>query len=290
MAQVSVKKRVACTCVFVLYLAFSLLMSHPYLLFPHGYFETTPDYDFTDDPIHTFLPYLPVLKAQDMRHSARCIARSLATWPSSSLQTQVMSLRKFHKNHFRGCWHDAHQRSEPQFLRLLENHEREHWTIRCSHSFWFLCFARFSWLICSSDSKQRKACNRETVARQRETEERERFCDQCCRVDVREKSTERYWCESEESQKNSIRKSLRKFYSDGWDLREHLQRRAQQAIPAENSDQRKLHLNEYEMEIQNSERRNSEYALIGSQRELEPQRRQLFEANQSKLNVRNTFV
>ena len=30
------------------------------------------------------------------------------------------------QDHFRGWWHDAHQRSEPQFLRLLENHEREH--------------------------------------------------------------------------------------------------------------------------------------------------------------------
>ena len=34
------------------------------------------------------------------------------------------------------------------------------------------------------------------------------------------------------------------------------------------------------MEIQNLERRNSEYALTESQRELEPQRRQLLEANQ----------
>ena len=34
------------------------------------------------------------------------------------------------------------------------------------------------------------------------------------------------------------------------------------------------------MEMQNLERRNSEYALIESQRELESQRRQLLEANQ----------
>ena len=34
------------------------------------------------------------------------------------------------------------------------------------------------------------------------------------------------------------------------------------------------------MEIQNSERRNSEYALFESQRELESQRRQLLKANQ----------
>ena len=40
------------------------------------------------------------------------------------------------------------------------------------------------------------------------------------------------------------------------------------------------------MKIQNLERRNLEYALIESQRELESERQQLLEANQSKLNVR----
>ena len=40
------------------------------------------------------------------------------------------------------------------------------------------------------------------------------------------------------------------------------------------------------MEIQNLKRRNSEYALTESQRELESHRQQLLEANQSKLNER----
>ena len=44
------------------------------------------------------------------------------------------------------------------------------------------------------------------------------------------------------------------------------------------------------MEIQNSERRNSEYELFESQRELESQRRQLLEANQSKLNEREYIL
>ena len=57
------------------------LMIHLSLLFPHGHFETIPDYDFTDDPVHTFLSYFPVLKAQDMRNSAPA-SRSLASWPS----------------------------------------------------------------------------------------------------------------------------------------------------------------------------------------------------------------
>ena len=60
--------------------------AHPSLLFSHGHFETIPDCDFTDDPVHMFLPYFPVLKAQDTRNSAHA-SRSLAIWPSQ-MQTQ----------------------------------------------------------------------------------------------------------------------------------------------------------------------------------------------------------
>ena len=80
MAEVSVK-RCLHICVVPLHLAFSILMSHQSLLFLHGHFETTPDYDFTHVPVHTFLPYFPVLKAQDTRNSAPA-SRSFATWPS----------------------------------------------------------------------------------------------------------------------------------------------------------------------------------------------------------------
>ena len=79
-------KKGVCTCVIPLYLAFSLFTSHPSLLFLHGHFETTPDYDLTDSDIHKFLPYFPVLKAQDMRHSAPA-SRSLAARPNQ-MQTQ----------------------------------------------------------------------------------------------------------------------------------------------------------------------------------------------------------
>ena len=61
---------------------------------------------------------------------------------------------------------------------------------------------------------------------------------------------------SRKSRRNSIRshslQTHREFYSDERDLREHLERRAQQAV-------------EYDMEIRNLERRNSEYALSESQ-------------------------
>ena len=64
----------------------------------------------------------------------------------------------------------------------------------------------------------------------------------------------------------------REFYSDDRDLRGHLERRAQQAILGKNSVQRQIYSTEYDMEIQNLERRNSDYALFESQRELESQR------------------
>ena len=89
---------------------------------------------------------------------------------------------------------------------------------------------------------------------------------------------------SRKSQRNSIRshclQTHREFNSDERDLREDLERRAQQAVLSENSAQRKLYLIEYDLEIQNLERSNSEYALIESRRDLESQRRQLLEANQ----------
>ena len=66
--------------------------------------------------------------------------------------------------------------------------------------------------------------------------------------------------------------TLRKCYSDERDLRENLQRRSQQALLGENADPRRLYVTEYNTEIQILERRNSEYALFESQRELEPQR------------------
>ena len=89
---------------------------------------------------------------------------------------------------------------------------------------------------------------------------------------------------AKKNRRNSIRshslQTHRELYSDERNLREDLERRAQQAVLGENSDQKKLYLTEYDLEIQNLERRNSEYALIESRRELESQRRQLVEANQ----------
>ena len=44
----------------------------------------------------------------------------------------------------------------------------------------------------ASHGESKDSMHQETVARQREIRKR-RFCDHCCRVDVKEKSTEQYW-------------------------------------------------------------------------------------------------
>ena len=126
-----------------------------------------------------------------------------------------------------------------------------------------------------SHGESKDIIHRETVARQRKKEREER---EGSVISVAESM-------SKKSRRNSFKshslQTHREFYSDERDLREDLERRAQQAVLGENSAQRKFFLTEYDLEIQNLERRNSEYALIESRRELESQRRQLLEANQS---------
>ena len=165
-----VKEGVCCTCIIPLHLAFSSLMSHPFLLFLDGHFETIPDFD-----VHTFLPYVPVLQAQGMRISARA-ARSVAA--KSALNT-VYEPKKFDKI-----------TSVDSDTMLIDD------TVRCSHSVWILCFARFSWSSRSSNREQRiHASGNRLLDREREKERKEgkrMFCDQCCVVDVKEQSTEQY--------------------------------------------------------------------------------------------------
>ena len=93
---------------------------------------------------HRLRRALPDPKARVKRTSARAPV-SLATWPIPRTP-QVMSPRS---SNLRGWWHDAHQRSGPQFLGLLENHKREHKT-------------NFTLVILFLREETKKACNRET--------------------------------------------------------------------------------------------------------------------------------
>ena len=86
---------------------------------------------------------------------------------------------------------------------------------------------------------------RETVARQRERAEREGSLISVAESMSRKSRRKRI--------KSHSLQTHREFCSDERDLREDLERRAQQAVLGENSAQRKLYLTEYDMEIQNLE-------------------------------------
>ena len=129
--------------------------------------------------------------------------------------------------------------------------------------------------------ESQESMTRETVARQREREETEDSV-----ISVAEPM-------SMKSLHNSIKShslpTHGAFFSDERDLREDLERRAQQAVLGENSAQRKLYLTLCDLEIQNWDRRNSECALIESRRELESQKDDDFWKSingQIKLSVR----
>ena len=155
-----------------LHLVCSLLMFHPSLLFLHGHFEITPDYDFTDDPVHTFLSYLPVLKAQDMRHSAHA-SRGLTTW-TNQMQTQVMSPRSSTRIH---PWMMTRYSSTIRIT--ISPTSRKPRTRTLDNSDFPQClnplFCTFLIMILLFRLKAKKACNRETVVRQREIQERGGF-------------------------------------------------------------------------------------------------------------------
>ena len=76
--------------------------------------------------------------------------------------------------HFRGWWHDAQQRSEPQFLRLLETTNENIRQIGVLTVFKFSVSQRFSWWFRSLDRKQRKHAIGKPLV-DREIEEREGF-------------------------------------------------------------------------------------------------------------------
>ena len=137
----------------------------------------------------------------------------------------------------------------------------------------------FSLVILFLKRKARKARNRETLARERKRRKR-RFWDQWCRVDVKERLTERYLCESEESQKILFSRVsenstlLFEISEDTWN--EELNK----LFFFGKIQFRENFLNDYIMESQNLKRRNSEHSLFEPQRLLESQRRQLLKANQ----------
>ena len=159
---------------------FLCLMSHPSLLFLEGHLETNPDIMF----LTTVSPNSPVLKSQHMRHSALA-SRSFATWPSQ-METQVMSPRSSTRSLL---WTMTRRpstiRATITSLTSRKSHVR---TLDCCLN---PLLRTFLMIILPFKKENKESMHRKPIARQREKEKR-RFCDQCCRVDVKEKLTEQY--------------------------------------------------------------------------------------------------
>ena len=214
-------------------------------------------------PTHPSTRSCRTFPAQRRGSSAlRTRTSSLATWPRPS-SSQVMSPKSSTRSL---PWMLTRRPSMIRTIISLTSRRPQARTL--DTVFWILCFARFSLVILLFVEKAKKACLGKPL-QGREREEREGSV-----TSVAESV-------SRKSRRNSTRshslQTQREFFSDERDLREHLERRAQKAILGENSVQRKLYSTEYDMEIQNLERRNSEYALFESQRELESQRLQLLQ-------------
>ena len=128
----------------------------------------------------TTLPYFPILKAQDTRNFAHA-SRSLATGYEPKEFDNITSVDS-----------DTMLIDDPDLDEISDFSKIIHENTGLFGGltiFLILCFARFSWWLCSSNRRQTEHAIGKPIARQREKGKR-RFCDQCCRVDVKEKSTE----------------------------------------------------------------------------------------------------
>ena len=186
---------------------------------------------------------------------------SLATWPRPS-SSQVMSPKSSTRSL---PWMLTRRPSTIRTIISLTSRRPQARTL--DTVFWILCFARFSLVILLFREKAKKACLGKQL-QGREREEREGSV-----TSVAESV-------SRKSRRNSTRSHS--LQTQSWWTRSPRTPRTKssKSFLGENSVQRKLYSTEYDMEIQNLERRNSEYALFESQRELESQRLQLLEDNQ----------
>ena len=172
------------------HLTFSLLMFHPslLLLFLDGHFETIPT---TTSLTLTSTTSCRTFPTKKRRSSAlRTRTSSLANWPSSFLP-QVMSPKSSTRSL---PWIMTRRSSTNQTTvsptsRKPTNENSGQFGVSTVFESSVLHVAH--WWFCSLERKQRKQQSRNRCKRERERERgKRRFCDQCCRVDVNEKSTE----------------------------------------------------------------------------------------------------
>ena len=116
---------------------------------------------------------VPDPKARVKRTSARADEEfGYLTDPTNSTGCELQRVRQ---DYFCRRRHDAYQRSEPRLhLWLLKNHTREHWTVRCFHNVRSLCVDTFLMVSFLFKEESKESMLRETVARHRETEKKEK--------------------------------------------------------------------------------------------------------------------
>ena len=225
------KKVFAFVHVVYLRLAFSTLMYRPpSLLFPHGHFDST-------------FPSAQSLPSFIRPKSAKCTSarslRSLATWPSP-VSTQLVSPSSSTRPLLQTARRPATIRTAIASLTSRKPHAR---TLDCSVFPQCLkpLFRTFLMVILLFREKAEQGCLGRPL-QDREKQRREKV-----RWSVLQSRCQR---KVDGTALGVMLFRLTESCSDERDLREHLERRAQQAFIGETSVQRKLHATEYNMEIQ----------------------------------------
>ena len=255
--------KVFAVCMSYIHLALSYLMLHPpSLLFPHGHFDTT----FPSAPSSS-----SVTRPRSAGQAHLCTSAGEFGYLADPTHSTDNEPKEFDK--ITSADGDTTPINDPNYDKISDFSKitRENAKLIGVST---MLEASVSHVSCGNFALQRgsqESMPRETV-RQREKGEREGSVNSVTESMLKKSRRN--------NTRNHSHRTHRGFYSDERDLREHLERRAQQDFLGENPVQRKLYSTEYNMETQNLEQRNSKNALLESQRELEFQRRQLPKANQ----------
>ena len=188
------------------HLTFSLLMFHPslLLLFLDRHFKTFPDLDdLTDVSVHAILPNFPDLKKAQVKRTPH--EDQEFGYLADSTHSTGKEPKEFDK--IASVDDDAtlindQNHSISDFSKTTNENTSQSVFPQCLNPL----FCTFLIGDFALETESKEGMHRETDCwTEREREEKEkgkrRFCDQCCIVDAKERSTERHQCESEESQK-----------------------------------------------------------------------------------------
>ena len=136
-------KKVFEVCMSCLSISLSILISHLSSLL------------FSDNRL-TFRDLLPGDPKARVQRTSTPVRRNLSTWQIPRTP-QVMNTKQPDKTtSVKGDTTPINDPDHDSISDFSKTHTREHWTARCSHSVWTLCFVDFSRWFCSSEREQRK--------------------------------------------------------------------------------------------------------------------------------------